>query len=231
MKNLIITSIFVFTFFSCKTSKIINSEDIRVTFVNSKDNYYNVKIKNNTNNVVVLLDVFTENKIRDINFFLQKKNRILIEKLALADAQIVHDEKVIYDFFSVKNYAKYDSIEKFIELDWQNIILKPSDFIFILPNETEELKYIYEPIKTYHSAYKEYNLSEGKKYKFQIIYKIDKEEIFKKCTEELKLLIQANNFNLYDKEILSNFINYTFNEKKGLLSSIKKRKKYWYTDD
>ncbi|CCG52339.1 Hypothetical protein KQS_01735 [Flavobacterium indicum GPTSA100-9 = DSM 17447] len=173
---------------------------------------------------------FSENKIRDINFFLPLKNRILIEKLKLDNVDVLED-KDIYAYTSVENIAKYDAIEKFVANDWKNKTLNHQDFIFILPNETKEFEYIYETVKTYDSAYKEYNLSEGKKYKFQIIYKIDKEEIFKKCTEELKLLIQANNFNLYDKEILSNYINYTFNEKKGLLSSIKKRKRYWYTNE
>lgn len=229
MKKLIVISFFIFSFFSCKTNKSIK-EQVQVTLVNSKNNNYNFKIKNNSKKVVVLLDVFSENKIRDINFFLPLKNRMLNEKLKLDNVNILEDND-IYAYSSVENIAKYDTIEKFVSNNWKNKTLNYRDFIFILPNETKEFEYIYETVKTYDSAYKEYNLSEGKKYKFQIIYKIDKEEIFKKCTEELKLLIIANQFDLYDKEILSNQTNYIFKEKKGLLNSITKRKRYWYSND
>lgn len=230
MKKLIVISFFIFTFFSCKTNKSIK-EQVQVTLVNSKNNNYNFKIKNNSKKVVVLLDVFSENKIRDINFFLPLKNRILNEELGLANVPFLLEEKVNYEFFSVNDYAKYDTIEKFVIKNWQNKTLKHDDFIFILPNESKELIYNFEEIKTYHLAYKEYNLSQNKSYKFQIRYKLNKEEILKKCTDELKLLIIANQFDLYDKEILSNQTNYIFKEKKGLLNSIIKRKRYWYTND
>ncbi len=126
---------------------------------NDVDRTFDIEIKNNTNQLIMILNVFEESKFQDFNFFLEGKNRFLFEEIEIEGKKILLDERIHcaknFDFEYDKNLKKSKILDTNSKL--KNNKLKSDHFIYILANECKKIKYHFNEVKCYYDFYKNYN--------------------------------------------------------------------------